>query len=73
MALTPLLTLEIFDCWDIDFMGSFPFTNRCLFMLEVVNYASKWVDATICRNNDQQIVTKFLKENICHDLGSQKP
>ena len=24
MPLTPILIIEIFDCWDLDFMGPFP-------------------------------------------------
>ena len=45
-------------------MGPFPnsFGNR--YILVVVNYISKWVEAIPSRTNDNKVVIKFLKENI---------
>ena len=64
MSLHPILTVKIFDVWGIDFMGPFPNSFENLYILVVVDYMSKWVEAVASRTNDNKIVVKFLKENI---------
>jgi hypothetical protein len=64
VPLNPILIIEIFDCWGIDFMGSFPPSFGFLYILVIVDYVSKWIDAIPRRNNDHKTVIKFLKENI---------
>jgi len=44
MPLNPILVIDIFDCWDIDFMGPFP-PFGFVYILVVVDYASKWIEA----------------------------
>jgi hypothetical protein len=63
MPLNPILVIEIFDCWGIDFMGPFP-PSCFLYILVVVDYVSKWIETISSRNNDHKTVIKFLKENI---------
>jgi len=41
MPLNPILVLEIFDCWGIDFMGPFPSSFGYQFILVAVDYVSK--------------------------------
>ena len=41
MPLTPILVIEIFDCWGIDFMGPFPPSCGYLYILFSVDYVSK--------------------------------
>ena len=43
MSLNPILFIEIFDCWGIDFMGPFPPSFGFLYILVVVDYVSKWI------------------------------
>ena len=52
-------------------MGPFPssFSNR--FILVVVDYVSKWVDATTLPTNDARVV-KFLKKNIFARFGTPR-
>lgn len=64
MTLTLTFIIEIFDYWDIDLVGSFLSSNGYLYILLTIDYVSKRVEAIACRNNDQQIVIKFLRENI---------
>ena len=64
MPLTPILIIEIFDCWGLDFMGPFPPSSGYLYILLAVDYVSKWVEAIPTRSNDHNIVLKFLKEHI---------
>ena len=64
MPLTPILIIEIFDCRGLDFMGPFPPSYGYLYILLVVDYVSKWVEAIPTRTNDHKVVLKFLKEHI---------
>ncbi|GJU60387.1 reverse transcriptase domain-containing protein [Tanacetum coccineum] len=43
---------EIFDVWGIDFMGSFPSSRGNKYILLVVDYLSKWVEAKALPTND---------------------
>ena len=60
----PMLFVEIFDIWDIDFMGSFPSSFSFLYILHVVDYISKWVEEKTTRTNDSKVVTNFIRSNI---------
>ena len=64
MALTPILIIEIFDCWGLDFMGLFHPSYGYLYILLAVDYVTKWVEAITTRTNDHKVVLKFLKEHI---------
>nr|GFB03945.1 reverse transcriptase domain-containing protein [Tanacetum cinerariifolium] len=52
---------EIFDVWGIDFMGPFPSSRGNKYILVVVDYMSKWVEAKALPTNDSRVVCKFLK------------
>nr|GFA44949.1 hypothetical protein [Tanacetum cinerariifolium] len=52
---------EIFDVWGIDFMGPFPSSRGNKYILVVVDYLSKWVEAKALPTNDSRVVCKFLK------------
>ncbi|XP_073049540.1 uncharacterized protein [Primulina eburnea] len=69
MPLNPIIEIEIFDCWGIDFMGPFPPSFGYLYILVAVYYVSKWIEAIPCRTNDHKIVIKFLKKNIFSRFG----
>ncbi|XP_024043020.1 uncharacterized protein LOC112099781, partial [Citrus clementina] len=69
MPLNPILEIEIFDCWGIDFMGPFPSSFGFVYILVAVDYVSKWIEAISCRNNDSKTVVKFLRENILSRFG----
>ena len=64
MPLNPILVVELFDVWGIDFMGPFPTSLGYTYILVGVDYVSKWVEAMSCRATDHKAVLKFLKENI---------
>ena len=72
MSLNPILVVELFDVWEIDFMGSFPLTFGHSYILVGVDYVSKWVEAIACKHNDHKVVVKFLKENIFTRFGVPK-
>jgi len=60
VPLNPILVIDIFDCWDIDFMGPFPLSFGFLYILVVVDYVSKWIEAIPSRNNDHKTMIKFF-------------
>ena len=43
--LQPILEVELFDIWGMDFMGPFPSSFINLYILLAVDYVSKWVEA----------------------------
>jgi len=69
MPLNPILAIEIFDCWGIDFMGPFPPLFGFLYILVAVDYVLKWIEAIPSRNNDHKTMIKFLKKNIFSRFG----
>jgi hypothetical protein len=48
MPLTTNLQIDIFDVWGINFMGPAPNSEGCEYILVVVDYISKWVEALPC-------------------------
>ena len=72
MPMNPILIVELFDVWGINFMGPFPMSFGNSYILVGVDYVSKWVEAIPCKQNDHRVVLKFLKENIFQDLGCPK-
>ncbi|WJZ87580.1 hypothetical protein VitviT2T_006950 [Vitis vinifera] len=64
MPMNPILIVDLFDVWGIDFMGPFPMSFGNSYILVGVDYVSKWVEAIPCKHNDHRVVLKFLKENI---------
>ncbi|XP_070005254.1 uncharacterized protein [Nicotiana sylvestris] len=53
MPLATILEIDIFDVWGINFMG--PFVSSCgnTYILVVVDYVSKWVEAVALPNNEE--------------------
>ena len=60
MHLNNILEVELFDVWGIDFMGPFTPSYGNLYILVVVDYVSKWVEAAAFPTNDSKVVIKFL-------------
>ena len=69
MPLNPILVVEIFDVWGIDFMGPFPPSNGFEYILVAVDYVSKWIEAIATRTNDHKVVLKFIQKNIFSRFG----
>ena len=64
MPLNLILEVEIFDVWGINFIGPFLSSFGAHYILVVVYYVSKWVEAVPTRTNDNPVVVKILRENI---------
>ncbi|KAL6323214.1 hypothetical protein AAG906_029221 [Vitis piasezkii] len=72
MPINPIIIVDLFDVWGIDFMGPFPMSFGNSYILVGVDYVSKWVEAIPCKHNDHRVVLKFLKENIFSRFGVPK-
>ncbi|XP_021731261.1 uncharacterized protein LOC110698162 [Chenopodium quinoa] len=59
-----ILKVEPFDVWGVNFMG--PFISSCgnLYILVVVDYVTKLVEAIPSLTNDHKVVLKLLKKII---------
>ena len=68
----PILEVELFDLWGIDFMGPFPASYNNLYILLAVDYVSKWVEAIPTRINDAKVVAQFLRSNIFSRFGTPR-
>ncbi|RVW58146.1 Retrovirus-related Pol polyprotein from transposon opus [Vitis vinifera] len=72
MSMNPILIVDLFVVWGIDFMGPFPMSFGNSYILVGVDYVSKWVKEIPCKHNDHKVVLKFLKENIFSRFGVPK-
>ena len=72
MPLNPILVVDLFNGWGIDFMGPFLVSLGYLYFLVGLDYVSKWVEAIPCKTNDHKVVLKFLKENVFSRFGLPK-
>ena len=69
MHLQGILVVQLFDVWGMDFMGPFPASLGNIYILLVLDYVSKWVEAATCPKNDANTIMGFLQRNISADLG----
>ncbi|KAL0702271.1 hypothetical protein Bca4012_058393 [Brassica carinata] len=69
MPQNPILEVEVFDVWGIDFMGPFPSSYGNKYILVAVDYVSKWVEAIASPTNDSRVVIKMFKSNIFPRFG----
>ncbi|XP_015964894.1 uncharacterized protein LOC107488651 [Arachis duranensis] len=72
MPQQPMLFCEIFDVWSIDFMGPFPNSSGYLYILLVVDYVSKWVEAIPTHLDDANTVISFIRNHIVCRYGSPR-
>ena len=72
MPLQRILVVQIFDVWGINVMGPFPSSFGNIYTLLIVDYVSKWVEASACPRNDASIVVGFIQRNILSRFGAPK-
>jgi hypothetical protein len=64
MPLTSNLQIDIFDVWGIEFMGPFPNSEGCEYILVAIDYVSKWVEALPCWAADAMHSKKMFRKVI---------
>lgn len=70
LPLTNMLEVELFDVCGIDFMGPFPPFYGQFYILLLVDYISKWVEAIATLTNNAKVVLKILHNNIFTRFGT---
>jgi hypothetical protein len=69
MPLTSNLQIDIFDVWGINFMGPFPISEGCEYILVAVDYVSKWVEVLPCQDADAMHSKKMFYKVIFPRYG----
>ena len=72
MPLKGIIEAEIFYVWGIDFMGPFPSSLGNKYILVMVDYVSKLVEAMATITNDAKVVKKMLKKIIFSRFGTPR-
>lgn len=72
MPLTIIVEVELFDMWGIDFMGPFPISFGNQYILLIIDYESRWVEAIPTQTNDARVVLKFVQKNILARFGTPR-
>jgi len=72
MPLSNILEVKIFELWGIDFMGPFVTFRGNQYILVVVDYMSKWVEAVALPLNESRVVIKFIKTHIFTHFGTPR-
>ena len=64
--------MQIFDVCGIDFMGPFTSSFGNIYILLVVDYISKWVEAIACPKSDVNTVVGFIQRNVLSRFGAPR-
>ena len=67
--MNPIIIVEIFDVWGIDFMGPFPPSFGFEYILLAVDYVSKWTKSVATKACDHNAMLKFLETHIFSRFG----
>jgi transposase InsO family protein len=69
MPLNYNLQINLFDIWGIDFTGPFTNSNGYEYILVMVDYVSKWVEAIPCRRASMEESISMIKNVIFPRYG----
>ncbi|XP_021724274.1 uncharacterized protein LOC110691627 [Chenopodium quinoa] len=70
MPQNPILELEVFDVWAIDFICPFISSHGNKYILVTVDYVSKWAEAVASPTNDSKVVVNLFKRyGVSHKRG----
>ncbi|XP_062080520.1 uncharacterized protein LOC133785286 [Humulus lupulus] len=72
MPQTPILILEIFYVWGMDFMGLFPSSFGNEYYLLALDEMSKWVEAIATKTDNSKTVVDFIHSNVFVCFGIPK-
>ena len=72
MSFQPVLPLEPFQKWGLDFVGPFKLAATCRengYIIVAMDYCTKWVEAKPLRDNTTASIVKFLYKSIWCQFG----
>jgi len=72
MPLHIVYVYEIFYAWVVDFVGRFPPSFGFTYILMLVDYVSKWIEAMAARADDAKTVVKHVQSPILQRYGVPK-
>ncbi|RVW77926.1 putative mitochondrial protein [Vitis vinifera] len=72
MPLNPILIVDVFDVWGIDFMGPFPMSFGHSYIWWEWIMSLSGLKQSHVGSNDHRVVLKFLKDNIFARFGVPK-
>jgi len=73
MPLSRILIVEIFDVWGIDFVGPLTTCFGLVYILVIVGYVSKWIEALVTKTDDYKVMVRFVEEYIVSiSMGRQE-
>jgi hypothetical protein len=72
MPLKYNLQIDLFDVWGIDFMGPFKNSHGYEYILVMVDYVSKWVEAMPCRKASTEESITMIKNVIFSRYGTPR-
>jgi transposase InsO family protein len=72
MPLKYNLQIDLFDVWGIDFMGPFKNSHGYEYILVMVDYVSKWVEAMPCRKASTEESITMIKNVIFPHFGTPR-
>jgi len=64
MRRSGIIWVELFNVWGINFIVKVPHSHNNVYILVVIHYVSKCVEAIATPTNDSKMVIKFPKKNI---------
>ena len=71
MVTRPIVVIGPFQQWGLDFIGEInpSSSGQHKWILLATDYFTKWIEAVPTRNATQQVIMKFLYENIFIKFG----
>jgi hypothetical protein len=72
MPLRPLVTIKVFDKWEIDFVGIInPLARRlgARYIITMIKYLTRWVEATLVKYSSAKVAMHFLFEHVITSFG----
>eukprot|EP00253_Pinus_taeda_P034082 PITA_34082 len=70
MPLQPQVTFELFEKWDMDFVGPVnPPSKQKSYIIVCTDYLTKWAEIKVIKEATEANIVEFLRENIFYKFG----